>query len=105
MEYKKLLTYRDEIFRHNHVVSFLKEREDIHVHVQDGMYGNKLGHVFTLDLNYRRLHRYYECSPSEPHCRCICKCLWDPLWAYSCFPFEGMNHILKLLFHGTHDMS
>lgn len=27
---------------------------------------------------------------------------WGPLWAYSCFPFEGMNFHLKL-FHGTRD--
>ena len=25
-----------------------------------------------------------------------------PLWAYSCFAFEGMNAFIKLLVHGTH---
>ena len=38
------------------------------------LYDNKLGHVLILDmhcvdLKYRRLYRYYECSPSEPHSR------------------------------------
>ena len=30
---------------------------------------------------------------------------WGPLWAYSCFPFEGMNCSLKKLFHGSRNMS
>ena len=38
------------------------------------LYDNKLGHVLIfdmhcVDLKYRRLHRYYECSLSEPHSR------------------------------------
>lgn len=30
---------------------------------------------------------------------------WGPLWAYSCFAFEGHNHVLKVLFHGTRQMN
>ena len=30
---------------------------------------------------------------------------WGPLWAYTCFHFENMNGYLKLLFHGTRDMT
>ena len=30
---------------------------------------------------------------------------WGPLWAYTCFTFEGMNHHVKLLFHGNREMS
>ena len=29
---------------------------------------------------------------------------WGPLWSYSCFPFESMNHHIKRLFHGTRNM-
>lgn len=28
---------------------------------------------------------------------------WGPIWAYSCFAFEGMNHTIRKLFHGTQD--
>ena len=37
----------------------------------------------------------------------IAECVqkWGPLWAYSCFSFEGMNRNPKILFHGTRDMS
>ena len=30
---------------------------------------------------------------------------WGPIWAYSCFQFEGMNHQIKWLFHGSRKMS
>ena len=30
---------------------------------------------------------------------------WGPLWAYSTFDFEGMNHQVKKLFHGSQDMN
>ena len=30
---------------------------------------------------------------------------WGPLWAYSCFPFEGMNGHIKGFFHGTREMN
>lgn len=30
---------------------------------------------------------------------------WGPLWAYSTFHFEGMNHQVKKLFHGSQDMN
>lgn len=30
---------------------------------------------------------------------------WGPLWAYSCFSFEGMNGYMKTFFHGTREMS
>ena len=37
----------------------------------------------------------------------IAECVrnWGPLWAYSCFQFEGMNRELKALYHGTRNMS
>ncbi len=34
-----------------------------------------------------------------------CVLNWGPLWAYSCFAFEGKNHTLNKLFHGTKNMS
>ena len=49
---------------------------------------------FTATMNAHLLSHIPECVSK-----------WGPLWAYSCFPFEGMNHALKLLFHGTRDMS
>ena len=30
---------------------------------------------------------------------------WGPLWAYSCFSFEGMNGQLKSFFHGSRNMN
>ena len=30
---------------------------------------------------------------------------WGPLWSFSCFGFESLNGDLKVLFHGTRDMS
>ena len=30
---------------------------------------------------------------------------WGPLWAYSAFQFEGMNHNIKKLFHGSRNTS
>ena len=30
---------------------------------------------------------------------------WGPVWAYSCFAFEGMNHTIRKMFHGTQDAS
>ena len=35
----------------------------------------------------------------------MCVRNWGPLWAYSCFSFEGHNHLLKILFHGTRQMN
>ena len=39
--------------------------------------------------------------------RHICQCVknWGPVWAYSCFSFESMNHHIKSLFHGSRNMS
>lgn len=34
-----------------------------------------------------------------------CVLNWGPLWAYSCFSFEGMNGHLKQMFHGSQDMT
>ena len=34
-----------------------------------------------------------------------CVSSWGPVWSYSCFPFESMNGLLKLFFHGTKNMS
>ena len=34
-----------------------------------------------------------------------CVRFWGRLWAYSAFSFENMNGQLKLLFHGTKNMS
>ena len=30
---------------------------------------------------------------------------WGPLWAYSCFPYEGRNGSLKRFFHGSRQMN
>ena len=30
---------------------------------------------------------------------------WGPLWAYSAFQFESMNHCIKKLFHGSRNTS
>lgn len=30
---------------------------------------------------------------------------WGPLWCYSCFSFESMNREVKLMFHGSQDMT
>ena len=30
---------------------------------------------------------------------------WGPLWAYSALQFEGMNHIIKKLFHSSKNTS
>ena len=37
----------------------------------------------------------------------LTKCVeeWGPLWAYTCFAFEDLNHHIKKLFHGTRDMT
>ena len=35
----------------------------------------------------------------------VCVKNWGPLWAYSCFAYEGMNKELKALFRGTRNMS
>ena len=34
-----------------------------------------------------------------------CVSNWGPLWAYTCFSFEGMNRHIKMLFHGNREMS
>ena len=34
-----------------------------------------------------------------------CVSNWGPLWAYTCFSFKGMNHHIKVLFHGSREMS
>ena len=34
---------------------------------------------------------------------CVSNC--GPIWAYTCFSFEGMNHHIKVLFHGSREMS
>ncbi len=57
---------------------------------------------------------YYRTFSGKRHCsmnihllRHITDCVkkWGPLWAYSCFQFEGANNNLKKLFHGTKNMS
>lgn len=30
---------------------------------------------------------------------------WGPVWVFSCFPFETMNHVLKQHFHGTREVA
>ena len=37
----------------------------------------------------------------------LAKCVeeWGPLWAYTCFAFEDLNHHIKKVFHGTRDMT
>ena len=49
---------------------------------------------YTATMNAHLLSHIAECVRK-----------WGPLWAYSCFSFEGMNRNLKILFHGTRDMS
>ena len=34
-----------------------------------------------------------------------CVRLWGPIWCYSCYQFEGMNHEITRLFHGSRNMS
>ena len=34
-----------------------------------------------------------------------CVCEWGPLWVYSCFHYEAMNHSIKKLFHGSRNSS
>lgn len=47
-----------------------------------------------LTMNVHLLSHLHECVLD-----------WGPLWAYSCFYFEGMNGQLKRFFHGTREMN
>ena len=47
--------------------------------------------------------QHHESSPSTACCSVRQEL--GPVWAYSCFSFESMNHHIKSLFHGSTDMS
>ena len=44
---------------------------------------------------------YHEVSSSKAYYS-VCQTV-GPVWAYSCFAFEGMNHTIMKMFHSTQD--
>lgn len=59
----------------------------------------------TVVVSYYRYQDYYNEYSYAKSYLSMCVCNWGPLWCYSCFGFEGMNRELKLLFHGSQDMT
>ena len=64
------------------------------VHLNKPVYVYSVGNQWTM-MNFHNMLSHL----------CMCIKDWGPLWAYSCFAYEGMNKELKALFCGTRNMS